>query len=57
MVLAHSDDLRWVYTNGIYGFINIIQRYIEEEDPQYLCIAFDLKTPTFRHKLYEGYKA
>lgn len=53
-LLMTSDG---VYTNGIYGFINIIQRYIEEEDPQYLCIAFDLKTPTFRHKMYEGYKA
>ncbi|NLP13607.1 MAG: DNA polymerase I [Clostridium sp.] len=53
-LLATSDG---TYTNGIYGFINIMQRYIEEENPQYICVAFDLKAPTFRHAMYEGYKA
>lgn len=53
-LLATSDGL---YTNAIFGFINIMNKYIEEENPQYLCVAFDLKAPTFRHKQFEGYKA
>ncbi|NLL05988.1 MAG: DNA polymerase I [Clostridiaceae bacterium] len=53
-LLATSDGL---YTNAIYGFINIMNKYIEEENPQYLCVAFDLKAPTFRHKQFDGYKA
>lgn len=53
-LLATSDGL---YTNAVYGFINIINKYIDEENPQYICVAFDLKAPTFRHKQFEGYKA
>ncbi|GAE89085.1 DNA polymerase I [Acetivibrio straminisolvens JCM 21531] len=53
-LLVTSDG---TYTNGIYGFINIMQKFIEEEKPQYICVAFDLKAPTFRHNKYEGYKA
>lgn len=53
-LLATSDGL---YTNAIFGFINIMNKYIEEENPQYLCVAFDLKAPTFRHKQFDGYKA
>lgn len=53
-LLSTSDGL---FTNAIYGFLNILQKYLEEEKPQYLCVAFDLKAPTFRHKEYEGYKA
>lgn len=44
-------------TNGIYGFMNILLKYIEEYKPEYLCVAFDLKAPTFRHKMYSEYKA
>ena len=44
-------------TNAVYGFINILNKYIEEEDPEYLAVAFDLKGKTFRHNLYEEYKA
>ncbi len=44
-------------TNGIYGFITILQRLIDEEKPDGLCVAFDLRAPTFRHLQYEGYKA
>lgn len=40
----------------MYGFLNILFRTIEEEKPQYLTVAFDLKAPTFRHKIYEAYK-
>ncbi len=43
-------------TNGIYGFITILQRLIDEEKPDGLCVAFDLRAPTFRHLQYEGYK-
>jgi DNA polymerase-1 len=44
-------------TNGIYGFIAILQKLLEEEKPEALCVAFDLKGPTFRHQRYEAYKA
>ena len=44
-------------TNGIYGFITILQRLLDEEKPDAVCAAFDLKGPTFRHEQYEGYKA
>lgn len=44
-------------TNAIYGFMNIMLKYIDEYKPSYLCVAFDLKAPTFRHKMYEAYKA
>lgn len=53
-LLATSEG---VYTNAIFGFINILNRYMEEEKPQYISVAFDLKAPTFRHKEFEGYKA
>ena len=53
-LLSTSDGL---YTNAVYGFLNILHKYVEEEKPQYLCVAFDLKAPTFRHKEFEGYKA
>ncbi len=45
------------YTNAIYGFLNILFKILEDLNPEYLCVAFDLKAPTARHKLYEGYKA
>ena len=44
-------------TNAIYGFMNIMLKYIDEVSPEYLCVAFDLKAPTFRHKMYDAYKA
>ena len=44
------------HTGAVYGFLNILFRTIEEEKPQYLTVAFDLKVPTFRHKIYEAYK-
>ena len=45
-----------IYTNALHGFFNILWRVIELEKPDYLGIAFDLKTPTFRHKMYSEYK-
>ncbi|MGM9538416.1 MAG: DNA polymerase I [Candidatus Onthomonas sp.] len=53
-LLSTRDGL---YTNAIYGFLNILHKLVEEEQPEALCVTFDLKAPTFRHKAYEGYKA
>lgn len=44
-------------TNAVYGFLNILLKYLEEETPDYLGVAFDLKAPTFRHKMFDDYKA
>lgn len=44
-------------TNAVYGFLNMLIKLLNEQAPDYLCAAFDLKAPTFRHKMYEGYKA
>lgn len=44
-------------TNAVYGFLNILFKYLEEETPDYLCVAFDVKEKTFRHKKYDLYKA
>ena len=46
-----------LYTNAIYGFLNILERMEKEEQPDAVCVAFDLHGPTFRHLKYEGYKA
>ena len=45
------------YTNAVYGFLAILFKLLEDINPKYLVVAFDLKAPTARHKLYEGYKA
>jgi DNA polymerase-1 len=45
------------YTNAIYGFLTILTRLLEEEQPEALCVTFDRKAPTFRHLAYEDYKA
>ncbi len=45
------------YTNAVYGFFAILFKVLEEIKPEYLMVAFDLKAPTKRHELYEGYKA
>jgi len=44
-------------TNAVYGFLNILFKYLEEEKPDYLCVAFDVKAKTFRHEMYDLYKA
>ena len=44
------------HTGAVYGFLNIMFRIMEEENPEYLTVAFDLSAPTFRHKRYEAYK-
>lgn len=45
------------YTNAIYGFLAILFKILEDIEPQYLAVAFDLKGPTKRHEMYDGYKA
>ncbi len=46
-----------LYTNAVYGMISILSRHLEQVKPDYCAVAFDLKAPTFRHKMYDGYKA
>ncbi len=53
-LLSTKDDM---YTNAVYGFINILNRLCENENPDAVAVAFDLKAPTFRHKEYPEYKA
>lgn len=52
-ILTNSQGL---YTNAVYGFLNIFFKLIEEEHPKYVGIAFDLKAPTFRHDVFADYK-
>ena len=44
-------------TNALYGFINMLQKVVKDEKPDYLCVAFDSKEKTFRHDIYPEYKA
>lgn len=44
------------HTNAIYGFLNIMFKIMEEEEPSHMLVAFDEKAPTFRHTMYEKYK-
>ncbi|MBQ9167010.1 MAG: DNA polymerase I [Oscillospiraceae bacterium] len=46
-----------LYTHAIFGFLNILERMEKEEQPEAVCVAFDLHGPTFRHLQYDGYKA
>lgn len=49
-------NARGDHTNAIYGFLNIMFRILNEENADYLVVAFDVHEPTFRHKMYEAYK-
>ena len=51
--LSNAEGL---HTNAVYGFLNILFKILDEEQPQYLAVAFDLHAPTFRHKMYDQYK-
>ena len=44
------------HTNAVYGFLNIMFKILDEEKPTNLAVAFDVKEPTFRHKMYQAYK-
>ncbi len=52
--LSASDGTQ---TNAVYGFVNILIKLVNEIEPDFICAAFDVKQPTFRHKMYDGYKA
>lgn len=45
-----------LHTNAIYGFLNILFKILDEEQADYLAVAFDVHAPTFRHEMYEAYK-
>ncbi|MDE6616599.1 MAG: DUF3848 domain-containing protein, partial [Lachnospiraceae bacterium] len=51
--LTNSEGM---HTNGVYGFLNIMFKILDEEKPDYLTVAFDVSEPTFRHKIYPEYK-
>ena len=51
--LTNKDGL---HTNGIFGFVNILLKILEEEKPDYLTVAFDVHHPTFRHEMFTEYK-
>ncbi len=53
-LLSASDGL---YTNAVYGFLAILRKLMAEDKPDAICVAFDLPAPTFRHEMYQGYKA
>ena len=46
-----------IYTQGIYGFLNMLEKIKKDYEPKYIGVAFDVKAPTFRHKAYDEYKA
>ena len=46
-----------LHTNAIYGMINIIMKQVDALNPDYCAVAFDLKAPTFRHEMFDAYKA
>lgn len=52
-MLTNSAGL---HTNAVYGFLNILFKILDEENPDYLTVAFDVKAPTFRHEMYKEYK-
>ncbi len=50
------SNAQGLHTNAVYGFLNILFKILEEEKPDYLTVAFDVKAPTFRHELFKEYK-
>ena len=52
--LSTRDGL---YTHAIYGFLTTLQRLLDEEEPEALCVTFDRREPTFRHQADADYKA
>lgn len=54
--LPELTNVEGFHTNAIYGFLNIMFKILEEEQADYLIVAFDVKAPTFRHTLFKEYK-
>lgn len=55
--LPDLTDKEGMHTNAIYGFLNIMFKILDKEEPEYLAIAFDVHKPTFRHEMYAEYKS
>lgn len=55
--IRHLSTSDGIATNGIYGFLSMYFKAIDEYDPDYICVAFDKSGPTIRHEDYEDYKA
>ena len=51
------SNKKGVFTNALTGFLNIYMKLVKEENPDRIAVAFDLKSPTFRHKMFTEYKA
>lgn len=54
--LPEMTNSQGLHTNAVLGFLNIMFKFLEEEQPSHLAVAFDLKAPTFRHKMFKDYK-
>ena len=54
--LPDLTNYEGLHTNAVLGFLNIIFKIIDEENPTNVCVAFDVKQPTFRHLMYKEYK-
>ena len=53
---ARMTTVDGLHTNAIFGFLNIYYMIMDKFNPDYVAVAFDLKAPTFRHKMYQEYK-
>jgi len=54
--IPNLTNSKGVHTNAVYGFLNILLKILDEENPEYITVAFDVKHPTFRHEMYKEYK-
>ena len=54
--LPDMTNSQGLHTNAVLGFLNIMFKFLEEENPTHLAVAFDLNAPTFRHKMFADYK-
>lgn len=55
--LPPLTNSKGIHTSAVYGFASILMKIIDEEEPEYVGVAFDKRTPTFRHKTFKDYKA
>ena len=55
--IRHLSNSKGVPTNAVFGFCKMILKLFDEKNPEYIAIAFDTKGPTFRHEIFEAYKA
>jgi DNA polymerase-1 len=55
--IAHLSNSQGMPTQAIYGFVQMVNKVLEEQEPHYLALVFDAKGPTFRHEIFPDYKA